>query len=75
VLVTFGQIAQPQVQPNDEASLRRLSRRGTVSIKTQFRAAVPANDFADFLKSVIKVARVYGLDLSDEEATNAGNDS
>lgn len=67
VLVAFGQVAQPQFQPGDLSAVTRAKERGTLPIQTQFRAAVPATTFAEFVRSVVKVARTQGIPLSGEE--------
>ena len=71
VILTLGQVAQPQFLPTDMDAIERIKSRGTVPIRTQFRTAVPASNFADFLRNVVKVAKMQGILIDDGEDLDA----
>lgn len=60
-LVSFGQVAQPQFLPGEDRAIDELRARGTLPIRTQFRTAVPKNDFAEFLAGMVRVAKAQGV--------------
>lgn len=67
VIITFGQVAQPQFLPGDDHAIAKARVRGVIPIRTQFRTAVPTSTFAEFLRGITKVARVHGVSLPEED--------
>jgi hypothetical protein len=55
-VLSFGQVQQPQFQPGDEVAIEALRETGTVPIRVQFRTAIPASAFRQFLDAIVKVA-------------------
>jgi hypothetical protein len=61
VLLSFGQVEQPQFMKGDEAAIEALRGRPILAVRTQFRAAIPAREFGTFLASIVEIARSQGL--------------
>ncbi len=74
VVLTIGQVAQPQLLPGDREGLARLRERGSIPIRTQFRTAIPASSFEEFLRGIVRVARAQGAQLTESEESNDGDD-
>lgn len=72
VLLSFGQVAQPQFLPGDNAAIAELQKTGVLPIRTQFRTAIPEGEFTEFLKNMMRIARSRGL-LSEEGGSDAVN--
>lgn len=72
VLLSFGQVSQPQFLPGDTAAIAELQKTGVIPIRTQFRTAIPESEFTEFLKNMVRIARSRGL-LSEDGGADATN--
>ena len=66
-LLTLGQVAQPQVLPGDSETMERLKERGKVQIRSQFRTAVPASAFLEFVRASSRLIATMATDPNPED--------
>ena len=59
-VLTVGQVADPQIFPQDRPSIDKLRERG-LQITPLFRAAIPVSQMVEFLKAAMKLVDQSGL--------------
>jgi hypothetical protein len=71
-VVSFGQVVEPTLSPDDQEAIERLRSRGTVEVRTVARIAIPSSHFGAVSAAFARHAAQLSEGVSQEGVSDDG---